>query len=89
MLIMEEKLKVLKNQESVKIPQFKQNTSKTLGRKKTDSEQIYQIYDRKEEDKKEHAKNHPKTIVILRISFSVIFVGIHARKKVFKTSIRT
>ena len=85
---MEEKLKVMKNQESVKITQFKQNTSKTLG-KKTDSEQIYQIYDRKEEDEKEHAKNHQKTIVILRISFSAIFVGIHARKKVFKTSIRT
>ena len=41
------------------------------------------IRGKRKEEKNEHTKNHPKTIVILMISFSVIFVGINARMKVF------
>jgi hypothetical protein len=44
---------------------------------------INDIKEEKEKKKKEHTKNHPKTIVTLKISFSVIFVGINAEKKVF------
>ena len=49
-------------------------------------EHIYLINDIKEEKEKKkriHTKNHPKSKVILMISFFVIFVGINAGKKVF------
>ena len=85
-LLWKRKLKVLKDQESVKNTTIKIFYKEDLKKTKMVREHISLINDIKEEKekkKKEHTKNHPKTKVILMISFSVIFVGINARKKVF------
>ena len=84
-LLWKRKLKVLKDQDSVKNTTDQILYEEDLKKTKMVREHISLIndikYDKKEE-KKEHTKNHQKTKVILMILFS-IFVGINARKKVF------
>ena len=86
-LLWKRKLKVLKDQESVKNTTVKILYKEDLKKTKMVGEQTSFINDIKEEkekkEKKEHTKNHPKTIVILMISFFLIFVGINAGKKAF------
>ena len=80
------KLKVLKDLESVKNTTVQILYEEDLKKTKIVGEHISLINDIKEEKekkKKEHTKNHPKTIVILMIYCFVIFVGINAEKKVF------
>ena len=89
-LLWKRKLKVLKHQESIINTTVQILYKEDLKKTKMVKEHISLINDIKDEKKRRKISiQRMVQKIILRISFFVIFLGINARKKVFKRSIRT